>query len=266
MSKEEISFIDSALGFFDSFYKLDLASKAYISFDDLYVKKQIDKIMPLMPHALTDKDLVELEKKIKSIYAIYQPEGVAILGDYEHRDDWYDESEQLEQFFWDRYKRHLLNEGLPPSVVERLENDTLNNLMSYLGNPAADEQFSRKGLVIGDVQSGKTANYIGLICKAIDAGYKVVFLLTGTIESLRRQTQIRVEEGFIGYDIVNGEEVGVGKGKILPLSFTSRERDFVKGAEANTALLIQDDSPIPYIFVIKKNVSVLKKIHAAIKA
>ena len=61
----------------------------------------------------------------------------------------------------------------------------------------------KRGLIIGDVQSGKTSTYIGFLCKAADAGYKVFILLTGTIESLRRQTQERVEEGFIGIDIHN---------------------------------------------------------------
>lgn len=54
-------------------------------------------------------------------------------------------------------------------------------------------------MIIGDVQSGKTATYTGLICKAADAGYKVVILLAGITESLRQQTQERIDEGIIGY-------------------------------------------------------------------
>ena len=56
----------------------------------------------------------------------------------------------------------------------------------------------RKGMVVGNVQSGKTANYIGLISKAADAGYKVIVVLAGILDDLRIQTQIRIEEGFIG--------------------------------------------------------------------
>lgn len=72
--------------------------------------------------------------------------------------------------------------------------------MNCLGNPT--EEFEgirlRRGLVIGDVQSGKTATYSGLICKAVDAGYKVVILLAGITESLRQQTQQRIDEGIVG--------------------------------------------------------------------
>ncbi|MCL1953384.1 MAG: Z1 domain-containing protein, partial [Firmicutes bacterium] len=250
--------IETALSFFDSFYKLDNVD----DFDDNYIKKTILRIEQLVE--LNDQDCQELIKKIKSIYAVYQPEGVGIIADYEHFDDWYNNLQNKDTFFWGRYKKHLKDKGFLPNVIQSLEDDTLSKLMSYLGDPNSTDSFSRKGLVIGDVQSGKTSNYIGLICKAVDAGYKVIFLLTGTIESLRQQTQIRVEEGFIGYDVENSQDVGVEKGDILPYSFTTRNKDFVKGSENNTALLIRESTREPYIFIIKKNVSVLKKIYSAI--
>lgn len=263
MSKNKSSLVDSALDFFSGFYKSDIAANCNIMFDDAYVDNKVLNIKMLLPN-LTAENLIELKNKIKSQYAIYQPDGIMILDDYEHQENWYEELDLEQEFFWDRYKRQLQNK-LSPKVIDKLENDTLKNLISYLGNPEAAESFSRKGLVIGDVQSGKTSNYIGLICKAADAGYKVIFLLTGTIESLRRQTQIRVEEGFIGYDTANAKEVGVGRGKTVPFSFTCRKKDFNKGAENNTALLIEEKSDRPYIFIIKKNVSVLNNIYKAIK-
>ena len=91
--------------------------------------------------------------------------------------------------------------------------------MNCLGNPK--EHFEgkrfRKGLVIGDVQSGKTATYSGLICKAADAGYKVVILLAGITESLRQQTQERIDESIVGITYkkvgkqVVSNKIGVGK-------------------------------------------------------
>ena len=65
-------------------------------------------------------------------------------------------------------------------------------------------------MVVGNVQSGKTSNYIGLITKAADAGYKVIIIIAGMLEELRKQTQIRVEESFIGKDIYKNLSVGVG--------------------------------------------------------
>ena len=78
--------------------------------------------------------------------------------------------------------------------------DVLDTLTDLLGDPSRNIAYKRRGLIIGDVQSGKTANYTGLICKAVDSGYKVVVLLTGTIEKLRQQTQARIDEGIVGVD------------------------------------------------------------------
>ena len=72
-------------------------------------------------------------------------------------------------------------------------------------------------MVVGEVQSGKTSNYIELICKVADAGYKFIVVLTGTTNSLRAQTQLRFDEGFLGWDTrltlaldPSNKRVGVG--------------------------------------------------------
>lgn len=207
--------------------------------------------------------------KIKSIYSIYQEEGDVILGDYEHDYDWYKnflESDDCQTYHWDRYKNHLtVAKHFPKEVIKVLEEKTLFSLMSYLGNPKDDSAFSVRGLVVGDVQSGKTSNYLGLVTKAADAGYKVIFILTGTIESLRKQTQQRVEEGFIGWDSFNDVAVGVGRGDPTPKAFTSRGKDFVGTDNQNTTYKLSNYSTEPMIFVLKKNVSVLKKVYSSLR-
>ena len=55
-----------------------------------------------------------------------------------------------------------------------------------------------KGLVVGYVQSGKTANFTGVISKAIDAGYRLIIVLTGTTNLLREQTQRRLDKELVG--------------------------------------------------------------------
>jgi len=206
---------------------------------------------------------------IKATYSIYQEDGCAILGDYNHDYDWYKNllsGGNHSEYFWCRYKKYLADQRhFSPNVIDVLENNTLLNIMSYLGNPADESPFSVRGLVVGDVQSGKTSNYIGLISKAADAGYRVIFLLTGTIESLRRQTQQRVEEGFIGWDSFNARPVGVGRGEIVPQAFTSRAKDFVATDNQNTNCKLSNYSSVPMIFVIKKNVSVLRKVYSALR-
>lgn len=219
---------------------------------------------------LSENEKTYLMNKIKSIHQVHQDDGYAILGDYDHDYEWYNNllnDNNFEEYYWDRYKNYLLNEKhFSQNIVDVLENNTLKNIMSYIGNPNEKETtFSIRGLVVGDVQSGKTSNYLGLVTKAADAGYKVIFILTGTIESLRKQTQIRVEEGFIGYDSVNGVDVGVKRGKITPRAFTSRSKDFVSSGDQNTAYKLSAYSSEPIVFVVKKNVSVLRKIYTALK-
>jgi len=219
---------------------------------------------------LTEEEQKFVINKIESIYSIFQEEGSVILGDYEHDYHWYDKllkKKEYVEYYWPRYKSHLLNTTFKdaPNLVDVLENSTLISLMSYLGNPNDESSFSNRGLVVGDVQSGKTSNYLGLLTKAADAGYKVIFILTGTIESLRKQTQQRVEEGFVGFDSVEGIDVGVGRGERTPKAFTSRAKDFIAGDHQNTTYKISDYSSEPMIFVVKKNVSVLKKIYASLK-
>ena len=111
--------------------------------------------------------------------------------------------------------------------------------MSCMSNPKDEFKGKRlvRGLVIGDVQSGKTATYSGLICKAVDAGYKVVILLAGITENLRQQTQERIDEGIVGLAIKRNpitkkddvSRVGVGKYQkaLKASSYTSQSLDFI---------------------------------------
>ena len=219
---------------------------------------------------LTDAEKIIVLNKIKSVHSIYQEEGDAILGDYEHDYEWYENflKDHTEEYYWERYKNYLaVQKHFPPEVIKLLEYKTHRKIMSYLGNPNDTDSngFSVRGLVVGDVQSGKTSNYLGLVTKAADAGYRIIFILTGTIESLRKQTQERVEEGFVGYDVTTAMDVGVGRGDKMPKSFTSRLKDFVADDDQNTNIRISNYPSEPMIFVLKKNASVLKKLYTSLK-
>lgn len=233
------------------------------------IEKTKERFISIMPNVvLSQEEELYVINKIKSLHSFYQEEGYALLGDYQHDYDWYKnflESENHSSYYWDRYKNYLKDRSFPPNILDTLENITLYRLMSYLGNPAEESAFSIRGLVVGDVQSGKTSNYLGLVTKAADAGYRVIFILTGTIESLRKQTQQRVEEGFIGWDSVNGIPVGVGRGDPTPKAFTSRAKDFTGSDNQNTTYKLSDYSSEPMIFVLKKNVSVLKKVYSSLR-
>lgn len=169
--------------------------------------------------------------------------------------------------FWDRYRTYLFKfAGFNSDVVDALDAST-DEMMDLLSNPKAHFDFQRRGLVIGDVQSGKTSNYIALMNKAADAGYRIIILLSGTIEKLRRQTQGRVDEGFVGLDSTafnrdkNSVLVGVGTldPSISGWAVTSTTSDFnTATASKLSGKLSSIQSPV--VFVLKKNKSVLEKL------
>ena len=196
--------------------------------------------------------------------------------DTEVQKDWLSlkiKNKQIKFTHWNAY-RNLLS--IKPNWTEG-DNGTLTKLdlntqriLSNLADPNGP-CLVRKGMVVGNVQSGKTANYIGLISKAADAGYKVIVVLAGMLDDLRIQTQIRVEEGYIGKNACNQELVGVGKyDRELRLStklaFTSREDDFktktVKAFGAYNFLSFQNTC----IFIIKKNTTILKNLNKWLSA
>ena len=140
------------------------------------IQKTQGMYSPELPEIiLSDSERMLVLNKIKAVHSVYQEEGDVLLGDYEHDYKWYDNflDEGHEEYYWTRYKNYLaVQKHFPPEVIKRLEATTLRRIMSYLGNPnESDSVFSVRGLVMGDVQSGKTSNYLGLVTKAADAGY-----------------------------------------------------------------------------------------------
>ncbi len=201
-------------------------------------------------------------------YKIVHNKGQAIFNDYGEKREWYSNLKMQDNFFWSRYKDYLINHSSISRIsINLLDDITLPDIMNCLGNPndALDKPRLRRGLIIGDVQSGKTATYTGLICKAADAGYKVVILLTGITENLRRQTQERIDEGIVGITlkkegkIEKYPRVGVGldNKQIKATSVTSTLNDFVGNCNKITMSLASNSL---VLFVIKKNVSVLQRL------
>lgn len=278
---ENIKKINFYLSAFETEKKFEEGeSNSQLILNDDKINKILNKIFSVYNRPNTFSNINEEEKKvlftkIKSLYNVYQDEGSVLLGTQEPQDlHWFEklkDSGNFDFYYWNRYKKYLLvNKHFAPRVIDTLENNTLKNIMSYIGNPQLKSEFSKKGLVMGDVQSGKTMNYIGLMTMAADVGYKCIILLTGTSENLRRQTQERVEEGFIGQDIDTGDEVGVGIGRTnekskMPNVATSRSDDFKGNKEKSTICQIDPDGE-PLIFVIKKNAEILKKVYRSIKS
>ncbi|WP_270419150.1 Z1 domain-containing protein [Bacteroides intestinalis] len=255
--------------FAENFIQLDQKAGNELKYEDIssYIDKAIF-ISSLKP----DKECYsQLISDIEYQFKVLHITGCCIFDDYNEPHNWYKDADVTDKYFWVRYKNYLMyKSSIDVKSINLLEDQTLPNIMNCLGNP--NDKFDgtrlKRGLIIGDVQSGKTATYSGLICRAADAGYKVVILLAGTTESLRQQTQERIDEAVVGITIKKvgkivqpAKRVGVGldNKQLRATSFTSCANDFVGDCDKISTSINAHNSLI--IFVVKKNVSILNKLY-----
>jgi hypothetical protein len=198
-------------------------------------------------------------------------DGGSVLDDPTGHEPWLQRRRSdIEWRFWDRYERYLEEEkGFARNTVRRL-GELTDEVLSRLEDPQRPGKWDRRGVVAGQVQSGKTANYIGLIAKAMDAGYKLIVVLAGVHNSLRSQTQLRVDEGLVGYDsqrrrLSSSDDVFIGVGQLggtrnvlhtLTTSAENGDFNLTVAKQANVDIGGHD----PVILVVKKNASVLRNL------
>lgn len=214
-------------------------------------------------------DLATLRTEALERFAVWQ-EASTGLDDATDHVEWLPEARAtLDWPFWDRYRRYLGEVKLMPRQVMWRIDETTDRVLGKLEDPTRAGRWRRDGLVAGHVQSGKTANYTGLICKAADAGYKLIVILAGIDNSLRSQTQLRVDEGFLGFDTQyqkrsdedqHSFRIGVGNLPDAPrlavasLTTSAETGDFKRAVAENTNIPIGD---YPVVVVVKKHVSIL---------
>jgi hypothetical protein len=193
--------------------------------------------------------------------------GVSLIDDEANHDDEWVYKREIAWTYSDAYEEFLKKEKWHPSVVRSLS-DVGTKILGHLQDPTSEGSWNRRGLVIGHVQSGKTANYTGVIAKAADAGYKFIIVSAGIHSNLRKQTQERIDEAFIGRssDPDNRVTIGVGlDGKYPhPATLTNINDDFNTTTAAKSGWKINDFSK-PIIIVIKKNVRTLESLFKWLK-
>ena len=196
---------------------LKLKEDGYDSFD---LETELRKDSPLggpIPDEIKDyvrselRPLIHYEKTRSS--AILDP--ITMVTDPEIHEPWYDDylENSPDRYHWNRLERfslqnlsNKLGEDKATKIIRKLDNDT-ENIIAQLENPLREE-FNSKGLVVGYVQSGKTANFTALIAKAVDAGYRMIIVLAGIHNVLRKQTQIRLDQELTGMDDLGLTELG----------------------------------------------------------
>ena len=169
-----------------------------------------------------------------------------------------------------QYFSYLISKGWPFETVKSIDEYT-DEILDHIYYPKVDHNFTCRGLVIGDVQSGKTANYTALINKAIDVEYKLIIILSGTLSSLRTQTQARMNTDVLGYEpnvqFGSNEKIKIGlaldddnNDYIDVESFTDKIKDW----SSKTINKLMDGNMPPTIAVVKKNTKVLESIYNSI--
>ncbi|MFF8020824.1 Z1 domain-containing protein [Streptomyces sp. NPDC007896] len=117
---------------------------------------------------------------------------------------WYTRGQAANRsFYWTSYERLLRRKGWSDAAVSSLD-EAAHAVVERLADPTRDDPYGARGLVVGYVQSGKTANFTGVTAKAIDAGYRLVIVLGGTLNLLRGQTQRRLDMELIGQENILG--------------------------------------------------------------
>lgn len=213
--------------------------------------------------SLSDSDWQYLQNELETQFNVKMEKGFLIVDEAENRDrTWWTGKYRIESdcYYWNRYNKYL-QKFLPPEVVRTIDIDT-DIVMDNIENPSLGV-FDRRGMVVGHVQSGKTGNYTGLICKAADAGYKFIVVIAGGMNNLRNQTQERLNEGFVGRDSRKPVGVGIGNAQSdkLPSSLTTKEQDFnTRDADRAAQGTNLDNTTNPVVLVIKKNTNSLTSV------
>ncbi|MFI8856887.1 Z1 domain-containing protein [Streptomyces prasinus] len=195
---------------------------------------------------------------------------------------WYTpERAAARSFYWTGYEQKLRDKGWPETAIAGLDQAS-RAVVERLADPEQPAARQAKGLVVGYVQSGKTANFTGVAAKAIDAGYRLVIVLGGTL-NLLRGADVTDVDSLVGVDYVGDDEdwpefVRHG-GRPSTLGafdierLTTRDNDYKSLAQGIRALEFEKRAPTrplhdsanlhhtaARILVVKKNKAVLTKL------
>lgn len=216
----------------------------------------IENITPL-----DELDWIRLQEELESNFVVRIEKGILVQSKESRKRDltWWSGKKKLtnDNYYFNNYQTYLQH-SLPKSVLEITDEDTdvvMNNLADPEGQP-----FSIKGMVVGHVQSGKTANYSALIAKAADAGFRFIVVIAGGQNNLRNQTQKRLQEAFIG---VNAQGVGNLAGfrqDKMPHCLTSETSDFKKEIAEGRQTINFENMKLPILVVIKKHTKTLDRL------
>ncbi|MGT2958163.1 endonuclease [Streptococcus bovimastitidis] len=246
---------------YDKINKHFETARSAIIADELSTKEEITEHLLKLNKILFEMDDVTFEELVRQVFSTVDIslESGNILTKQKNSNWFVDSRSERGQRRFTAYEKYLAYVSHYSSKTITGISNSMDKVMNNIGDPNLDSSFSVKGLVIGDVQSGKTGNFIALMNKAADAGYNVIIVTTGTIEKLRRQTQERIEQGFGGFD---SGEFDISKTikrwdkDLEALMITTKDADFKKNVNFTTGI----SKSVPMVAVIKKNKTSLESL------
>ncbi|HEX3965266.1 MAG TPA: Z1 domain-containing protein [Trebonia sp.] len=209
----------------------------------------------------------EVLRYLQSEFDVWVPQAVVVKDPADHEPWLESRRPQITLAYWNRYRTYL-QKSLKPGAIESLD-ETTDQILGLMEDPHRVGSWSTYGLVYGQVQSGKTASYTGVICKAIDAGYRAVVVLTSQHESLRHQTQERLDREFLGFNskltrsshadtsLIGVGALGLKRPDVICQAITTRDKDFTVGQLQGTPVNMHD---VRIIVVAKKNSRILNNL------
>lgn len=233
------------------------------------VEEAVGKVAPLFPGLAAGV----LLRRVQELVSVFQEEGKGISDDDQHTPWLPDAKSNRSWDFWERYRDYLEHTvNLPPRVVRALDRST-DEILGEFEDPESKGTWRRAGLVIGQVQSGKTGNYTGLACKAADAGFKMIIILAGIHNDLRSQTQLRIDQGLLGFDTQFQKRYDEDASRYIGAGALSHAKrlgigsvtDSTERGDFTKPKALQLNFPLghfPVVLVVKKHRSILKNVRS----
>ena len=230
------------------------------------IRGYVDQLRRSFP-GVTDEEAQGLVQELETVHGVTMRDGASLQET--GFEPWLEDARSgWDPYYWERYRQLLVSRDFSARVLATMDSVT-DRILGLLENPVREGAWDRRGMVMGHVQSGKTANYTGVVCKAADAGYRVIVIIAGIHNNLRNQTQRRIDEGLVGFDstgtlrgrLPSRTVVGVGHfdSRRRPNVFTTSLRDFNKATADSVGIPLQNLTE-PAVFVIKKNTSTLRNL------
>lgn len=232
------------------------------------IARQVRSVAPV-----SDEEFDRVVKRVQTALQVTMDVGIFISRpDPDHQSWLPSQRPNMDFFYWNRYRKYLEDDKSWNVRMTANMETVSSDILDFLGDPKNPSPWARRGMILGEVQSGKTGAYTGLCNMAADAGYKVIIVLSGMLETLRQQTQSRLDSDFAGRQsksLLQGpalsKNVFDGVGKIdharRIMAFTTVLYDFNQTVLNSNDLTLKNVTE-PALFVVKKNRSILRNLES----